>query len=129
MAIGILRPYSREKTDEATGEVETEKGWEGELRTLRLKMGVRLQTIPATDKGSDKAPDFLVYGNVVGHWAEVGRAWEYKIERGESAGLPMLSIRFDDEEVAEFLATASAFPKRGQPGVHEIVRERGRARD
>lgn len=124
MSIGILKPVSTEKTDEETGEITREEGFEGELRTLRLSMKLRLKEVP--DRQSDKAPNYLVYGNVVGHWAEVGKAWKYRIERGDSAGGTMLSIRFEDDEVAASLPSASAFPVRGDVDNYTIERERQR---
>lgn len=127
MAIGRLKVETVEQTDPETGEVEQVEQVNGEVRTLRIALKLRLVAIPAADRGSDRAPDYLVYGNLVGHWAEIGKAWARRIERGEQAGRQMFSINIEEEEVAEGTgAWVSAFPLRGEAAAYEIVRERKR---
>lgn len=98
--------------------------FEGEIRTMKIFLRFFLEK----NKGarSDKAPSHTIIARApAGHLFQAGVAWERGINRGESAGLTMLSLQLDDPEFGDKPIYFTAFPD-GVGGEYNIVLERKR---
>lgn len=120
MSIGHLKFVGETQTDPDTGEATEPGRLQGILALLTFKVKIRL--VPVR-KFSDASPGYTVEANKVGHWADVGVAWENTIGKGASSGLPMYSIEFTEPELLRHLDLGiAAFPDRHEDGVYLLQR-------
>lgn len=81
-----------------TSQKDTGEALSGEINTLSVKLAVRL--FKRTNKNSDKAPDYTVYGTGQrGNAVNVGAAW---IKKGKER--QFLSLEIDDPSLPDGLS-------------------------
>lgn len=96
--------------------------YEGEIRTMRIFLKFYLEKNRAAR--SDKAPTHTIIAkSPAGHMFQAGIAWERGINRGDHAGLTMLSLQLDDPEFGDKPIYFSVFPD-GHGGDYSIQLER-----
>lgn len=82
---------------------------EGRIITRSLNEKFFLE--PNADKGSAKAPDFLIFGKApAGHVYKAGLAYRRDIKRGDMAGRECFYLVFNDPDFGENPIAVSAYP-------------------
>ena len=81
-----------------TFKASSDGGWEGRIRTLTIN--VRAKFVPNDNKGSDKAPDYLV---LVGLF-ELGAAWIH--QNSETPPREYLRVQLEDPSMDRPISSA-----------------------